>query len=1125
MKTKRVLVRFVALVTALVMIVPGLMVLPVSAIDIEDTTYRDFLWELDFDNMLNLVDNMGNTEYTLDTAGSANVKMVTFDGRRALGIENSRGHYYIIDNNNILDDYETFFIEADMYFESYPASDGGTDDPNSYPMSFMTWMTKNDNKNATTAYRSIRVDADGYLCTSTSAESRTEARLPLGEWFNIRFIVSPRSGLCEVLVNDQRVLTYKVGAPKNMAESIIRFFDTRYKYSVYFSDISVYSDNTYRIGLTEEVSADYVAYQTTKPRDGKFDVRVLAGLDDLRYYNVGFVVTTLWEENGTVKTREEDLSEKTVYETVIADGKNVAATDLGYNYLATLPIRGINADGKHTEIIVRPYVDRGDVRVFGNAIILLYAGDSADGYPVLTAMTRSMEYTATPSDDTYIRPTTNTNFGQNEVLELKNNGAGQYTRKVFLQFSFSEAAIKKVYASSRIYLEFHIDSARAATEDEANSGGILAEISGVKTGWREDELTGINYEKLASEIKWVADVRYQANQFVKVDVTDYVMNNIDDNGQVAFCIGNVENDGSSGQAKIGSTESGNGPRLLIYPILYNHEVNLAKFQNEGYDPWGYAETIVDQWFDSERKTVWEDKTTYETIDLTAVDNSAPTGDYTIESEWKHSSPSAAWSAKKYARSINTLTGFTASAKSQFDQYGGVTNSGIKGSATGYFHTEAINGRTYIIDPLGNPFFAIGINTVQLGSTENQKKASVDKYGSEAKFYSDVTDEMRSIGINTYWGGDEAVFKEEKLATAVSLGCVGGYMTYLGLSVSTGGSAEFMYNNTMNVFDPDFVSYLDSKVAPVVAAYGDSPYILGFYSDNEIPSQSDMLYCYLTVDAAEPVNAFSYATAWTWFMRATGKNNPSTADITPALSEEFKAFVYNQYFKVITEAIDRAGGGAYMYLGNRIHGENYTSEGYLRAAAQYVDILTVNLYGGLEPPIETIKLMYKYTGKPFIVTEFFAKADDALDMNGYSMGNQTNAGWIVHTQEDRAIHYENYALLLLESQTCVGWTWYRFRDNDQTIYKDPAGNLYRAYDYTNKKISAYCNVNTEEVIPAGNIENSLTVFYQGERDTTNLGSNKGIYDNHMNLYSELAGAITKISDNLFALINYFDGIHK
>ena len=384
-------------------------------------------------------------------------------------------------------------------------------------------------------------------------------------------------------------------------------------------------------------------------------------------------------------------------------------------------------------------------------------------------------------------------------------------------------------------------------------------------------------------------------------------------------------------------------------------------------------------------------------------------------------------------------------------------------------------------------------------------------------------------INTHWGGDTQFFEEQVLSKAVGLSCISGYMGNsaggLGLSVSTGGSAAFLYNNTMNVFDPDFIEFIGEKIPKTLETFNNSPYILGLYSDNEIPAQEDMLYCYLTIDAVEPVNAFSYATAWTWFMRATGKANPTTADITPELSEEFKAFVYNRYFKTITETIDAAGGGKYMYMGNRIHGQNKSSEGYLRAASQYVDILTVNLYGGLEPPIETIKYMYKYTGKPFIVTEFFAKGNDAVDMNGYALGNQTNAGWIVNTQEDRAIHYENYALLLLESQTCVGWTWYRFRDNDQTIYQDSAGNLYRVYDYRNKKIDAYANVKTGEVIEATKLDGKLTVYYKGESDTSNLGSNKGIYDNKMNLYEELASAVTIISDNLFNIIEYFDNLHK
>jgi hypothetical protein len=210
------------------------------------------------------------------------------------------------------------------------------------------------------------------------------------------------------------------------------------------------------------------------------------------------------------------------------------------------------------------------------------------------------------------------------------------------------------------------------------------------------------------------------------------------------------------------------------------------------------------------------------------------------------------------------------------------------------------------------------------------------------------------------------------------------------------------------------------------------------------------------------------------------------------------------------------------MGNRIHQENTTSEGYLRAAGKYLDLLTVNLYGGLTPSFETMKTMYRYTGKPFIVTEFFAKAEDAVDMNGYALGNQHNAGIFVRTQADRAAYYEHYALLLLESKVCVGWTWYRFRDNDQTIYKDDAGNLYRAYNYENKAISAYTNVVTGETVWDGPaLAPSLSVYYEGERDTSNLGSNKGFFDNKMNLYEELGNAVKRTTDNIFNLVEYFD----
>ena len=551
---------------------------------------------------------------------------------------------------------------------------------------------------------------------------------------------------------------------------------------------------------------------------------------------------------------------------------------------------------------------------------------------------------------------------------------------------------------------------------------------------------------------------------------------------------------------------------------YNNKIALSTLKNEGCEPWAHAEALVDAWIAEGYPAAYEK--TYETVDLEPVDITAPNGAYTIRTDWKSNTPTADWNRRIYARSMETLGDFKKGEPCELGKYGGAVNVGFRGTATGFFHPESLDGRTYLVDPEGYPFFAVGMNTVQLGATENQKRVSLEKYGSEDNFFRAICDEMRDVGINTVWVGNALPIADRgKQVAAISTGGISMYMKTLSLGVSTGGSAAFRHNNTMNVFDPDFERFMQTRVEETVTPHVDDPRILGWYSDNEIPAQVNMLECYLTIDPAEPVNAFSYAAAWSFMAARTGKEAPTVEDITPALSEEFKAFVYDRYFRVVTRAL-RAVDKNHIYMGCRIHAWNKTSEGYLRAAGQFVDVMTVNLYGGLEPSMDTIKCMLRFSGRPFLVTEFYAKAEGARDMNGYELRNQTNAGWIVKSQRDRAIHYENYILLMLECRGCVGWTWYRFRDNDQTVYADAEGNLYTVYDYKSRAIWAYYNVKTGEIVPAEEAP-EMTVHYKGESDTSNLGSNKGIYDNFMNRYDEVMDTMKEVNGQLFHLVNYFD----
>jgi hypothetical protein len=70
-------------------------------------------------------------------------------------------------------------------------------------------------------------------------------------------------------------------------------------------------------------------------------------------------------------------------------------------------------------------------------------------------------------------------------------------------------------------------------------------------------------------------------------------------------------------------------------------------------------------------------------------------------------------------------------------------------------------------------------------------------------------------------------------------------------------------------------------------------------------------------------------------------------------------------------------------------------------------------------------MWSGGDKPFFVTEFYAKAEDS------GLGNDSGAGWLVPTQEDRARFFENFTLALIEHPGCVGYHYFRYIDNNDS----------------------------------------------------------------------------------------------
>jgi hypothetical protein len=109
--------------------------------------------------------------------------------------------------------------------------------------------------------------------------------------------------------------------------------------------------------------------------------------------------------------------------------------------------------------------------------------------------------------------------------------------------------------------------------------------------------------------------------------------------------------------------------------------------------------------------------------------------------------------------------------------------------------------------------------------------------------------------------------------------------------------------------------------------------------------------------------------------------------------------------------------------------------FMQMIGKYVDVISVNYYGVWGPDLDQMARWYETSGKPVIITEWYAKAEDT------GLANKKGAGWLVRTQQDRADFYQHFTLGLLESRTCVGWHWFKYHDDPkESTNLDSAGGV-------------------------------------------------------------------------------------
>ena len=411
------------------------------------------------------------------------------------------------------------------------------------------------------------------------------------------------------------------------------------------------------------------------------------------------------------------------------------------------------------------------------------------------------------------------------------------------------------------------------------------------------------------------------------------------------------------------------------------------------------------------------------------------------------------------RTLDRVAGFRAAGEApRTDVYGGRLDR--RQQATGFFRAAKVGPRWHLIDPAGNPYLQAGICSLAPGKSAANRKNLQERFGTPEKWAAETSDLLRANGFTGCGGWSDVELLRtapRRLVYCTTSNFMGDFGRAQHLTHQQAGHLGYA-NDCIPVFHPAFPASCE-ETARKLAASKDDPFLLGHFSDNELPAPLDLLDKALRLDADDPGR--NAAEQW--------RSERKAADINDADRDAFRGFVYDRYFALTTAAI-RKHDPNHLCLGPRMHGPFLKSAAVMRAAGKHVDTLALNIYNYWTPPAELMSMWTGESGKPFLVTEWYTKGEDS----GYP--NTSGAGWNVPTQRDRGWFYQNFTLALLESKNCVGWHWFKYLDNDPE---------------------------------------DLTT------DPSNRDSNKGLVNLRYEPYADLLAVMKSLNANLYGLADWFD----
>ncbi|MCA8830942.1 hypothetical protein [Hymenobacter pini] len=421
--------------------------------------------------------------------------------------------------------------------------------------------------------------------------------------------------------------------------------------------------------------------------------------------------------------------------------------------------------------------------------------------------------------------------------------------------------------------------------------------------------------------------------------------------------------------------------------------------------------------------------------------------------------------KSYAtRNIGQLKNFKP-GKTKLSKYGGRLDK--RTTATGFYYVKKVDGRWWAVDPDGYFFLHNAQNNLQPNGSERNQKALKAKFGDKAGWMTRTRKLLLDNGFNGAgaWSANEEIRAENAkadrpLAYTVNLDFMSKYGEKRGGTYQQPGHKGYP-NDVIFAFDPGFAEFCE-EYARQLSKYKDDRNLFGYFSDNEMPLLRKNLDGYLKLPQTEP----GYQAAKQW----ADARNITLETITDQNRQDFLAFVAERYFSTVAKALKKNDPN-HMYLGCRFHGAQRYYPELIQVTGKYVDVVSINYYNNWTPEPRWVSEWEKLAQKPFMVTEWYVKGEDAP-----GLANTAGAGWVVRTQADRGRFYQNFTLGLLESKNCVGWHWFKYQDNDP---QEP------------------------------------------NAEPSNTNANKGIVDIEFQPYQPLVDQMRELNQQMYRLADYFD----